>query len=113
MSHLEHGPFSEPEPTTAIVSSQSAFPGRATVRTFIQTWLPQVLAALVVLPLVVQAIVDEVNRHGVVLPDWLGLALGGILTACAVVSAILARIMAIPAVDAWLSHFRLSSTPKR
>lgn len=105
MSHLEPR-------HTAIVSSQSAFPARATVRTFVQSWLPQVLTALLVIPAVVQIILDEVARHGVELPSWLGLVLAGILTACAIVSAVLARIMAIPAVDAALRRFGLSSTPR-
>lgn len=104
--------MSRPEPPTTIVSSQSAFPTRATVRTFVQSWLPQVLTALVVIPAVVQIILDEVAKRGVVLPDWLGLVLAGILTLCAIVSAVLARIMAIPAVDAWLRRIGLSSTPK-
>jgi len=107
MSHLEP----QPESTT-IVSSQSAFPTRATARTFVQAWLPQVLTALVVIPAVVQIVLDEVERNGIVLPPWLGLLLAGVLTVCAAVSAVLARIMAIPAVDAWLRRIRLSSTPK-
>lgn len=97
--------------TTARVTTQQQYPARAAVRTFLQTWLPQLLIALVVIPSVVQIIVDEANKHGVVLPDWLGLALAGILTGCALVSAVLARIMAIPAVDAWLKNFRISSSP--
>jgi hypothetical protein len=97
--------------TTARVTTQQQYPARATARTFLQTWIPQLLTALLVIPAVVQIIVDEVNKHGVVLPDWLGLALAGILTGCALISAVLARIMAIPAVDAWLKTFRISSSP--
>lgn len=97
--------------TTTRVTTQQQHPARAAARTFVQTWLPQLLTALVVIPAIVQIVVDEVNKHGVVLPDWLGLALAGVLTVCALVSAALARIMAIPAVDAWLRHVGMSSAP--
>ena len=92
---------------TTPVTTQQQHPLRAAVRTFFQSWLPQLLAALVVIPLIIEAVVDEVNKHGVILPDWLGLAFAGILTACAITSAILARIMAIPAVDRLLERVLL------
>lgn len=92
-------------------TTQQEHPLRAAVRTFLQSWLPQIVSAVVIIPLVIQAIVDEAAKHGIVLPSWLSLALIGIVTACAFVSAIIARIMAIPGVDKFLERFRLGSAP--
>lgn len=98
---------------TTPTTTQQLHPIRAALRTFLQSWLPGLVIALVVIPDVVQIILDEVNKNGVVLPDWLGLALAGIVTACAVVSAVLARIMAIPAVDRVLERLlSLGSAPE-
>ena len=88
-----------------MTTTQQEHPLRAALRTFVQVWL----AALVVIPEVVQIIVEET---GEALPDNLRLILAGIVTACAVVSAILARIMAIPAVDGLLERvLSLGSAP--
>jgi hypothetical protein len=67
-----------------------------------------VLVLGVVAPLVAAILHDELGEY---LPDaWLAwvVAAGAVLAA---VAAALARIMAIPAVDAWLRHLGLSSTP--
>lgn len=102
MSHLE------PRPTT-IVSSQSAFPGRATWRTVVQNVISVVLTAGVVLPLAVSIAGEELAD---VLPEnWLAWAVGAAASVAAIAAA-LTRIMAIPAVDAALRRFGLSSTPK-
>lgn len=101
--------MSHPEPTTAIVSSQSAFPGRATVRTVVQTVLSVVLTAGVVLPVAVAILGEELAD--VLPPAWLAWLAGGAATVAAIAAA-LTRIMAIPAVDAALRRFGLSSTPK-
>jgi hypothetical protein len=104
MSHLEP----TPEPV-AIVSSQSAFPGRATWRTVVQNVISVILTLGVVLPLVVAIAGEELAD---VLPaDWLLWAAGAAATVAAIAAA-LTRIMAIPAVDAALRQFGLSSTPK-
>lgn len=90
-------------------TTQQEHPVRAALRTFVQVWLPGLLAALVVIPEVVEIIVTET---GDALPENLRLILAGIVTACAVVSAILARIMAIPAVDRLLERvLSLGSAP--
>jgi hypothetical protein len=103
MAHLE------PEQPTIIVSSQSAFPARATWRTVVQNVISVVLTAGVVLPLAVAIAGEELAD---VLPaDWL-LWAAGVAASVAAIAAALTRIMAIPAVDAWLLRFGLSSTPK-
>lgn len=99
--------------TTDRVTTQQQHPLRAAARTFVQSWLPQILAALILVPLVVEAITQTATEYGIPLPGWLGLALAGVVTACAAGSALLARLMAIPAVDAWLRHVGMSSAPAR
>lgn len=93
-----------------MATTQQEHPVRAALRTFLQVWLPGLLAALVVIPEVVQIIVEET---GDAMPENLRLVLAGIVTACAVVSAILARVMAIPAVDRLLERLlSLGSAPQ-
>lgn len=93
-----------------MATTQQEHPVRAALRTFLQVWLPGLAAALVVIPEVVQIIVEET---GDAMPENLRLVLAGIVTACAVVSAILARIMAIPAVDRLLERLlSLGSAPQ-
>lgn len=89
----------------ALVPAQTAFPWRATARTVAQTWLPLLLAALVVVPQILDAILAGP------LPDEVRVWLVAVATGVAAVSATVARIMAIPAVDAWLRHLGLSSMP--
>lgn len=90
-------------------STQQAHPGRASWRTAAQTIISVILVLGVVAPIVAAILHDELGEY---LPEaWLAwvVAAGAVLAA---VSAALARIMAIPAVDAWLRHLGLSSTPK-
>jgi hypothetical protein len=90
-------------------TTQQEHPVRAALRTFVQVWIPSLAVALVVIPEVVRIIVEET---GDALPENLRLILAGIVTAAAVVSAILARIMAIPAVDRVLERvLSLGSAP--
>ncbi|MFD2792595.1 hypothetical protein ACFS27_03440 [Promicromonospora vindobonensis] len=94
---------------TTPVSSQTAFPGRATVRTVVQTVIAVVLTAGVVLPAAVAVLGEELAA--VLPPAWLAWLVGAAATVAAIAAA-LTRIMAIPAVDAALRRFGLSSTPK-
>ncbi|WP_175008107.1 hypothetical protein [Cellulosimicrobium sp. TH-20] len=89
-------------------STQQTYPGRASWRTAVQNVLSVVLVLGIVAPLVAAILRDELGEY---LPDaWLAwvVAASAVLAA---VAAALARIMAIPAVDAWLRHLGLSSTP--
>lgn len=91
-------------PFTESVPTQQAHPWRAVART--------VLAVLVglglVVPLVVQALTDQL---GLYIPDrakaWLVAASAFTIA----LSGAVTRIIAIPAVDAWLRRLGLSSTP--
>ncbi len=89
-------------------STQQTYPARASWRTAVQNVLSVILVLGIVAPIVAAILRDELGAY---LPEaWLAwvVAAGAVLAA---VAAALARIMAIPVVDAWLRHLGLSSTP--
>ncbi|BDZ40837.1 hypothetical protein GCM10025865_01360 [Paraoerskovia sediminicola] len=98
-------PFTASHETPAALPTQQAHPVKAALRTFVQVWLPALLTALFVAPEILEAILDGP------LPDGVRAWLVGASTVLAAVSAAVARVMAIPAVDAWLKHIGLSSEP--
>lgn len=79
--------------------------GQRVLRTLFQVGIPAFLTFAVVLPQIIQALGLPVDSavHG-----WL-IAAAGVVTA---VAAALARIMAIPAVNQWLTSIGLGSVPK-
>lgn len=88
-------------------STQQAEPGRASWRTVVQSALGTIVTLGVVVPLVVAIIGEEL---GDVLPEgWYAWLLGASAVVGAVAGAV-ARIMAIPQVDEWLSRLHLSSS---
>ena len=92
-------------------ATQTEHPTRAAVRTFIQTLIPALPLLVLAVPPVVEVILDETTRHGVTLPGWAYSALAGTAVVCALIAAIVARIMAIPAVEkALLRLTRISGT---
>jgi MFS family permease len=89
-------------------STQQAHPVRASRRTAVQNALSVILVVGLVAPIVAGILSEELGEH---LPEsWLAWVVGA-AAVLAAVSAALARIMAIPAVDAWLRHLGLSSMP--
>lgn len=86
----------------AEASTQAANPGRAALRTAVQTAVPAFLGLLVILPMIIQAIVEGFGQH---LPPSMYLWLTGAATAITAASATLARISAIPAVIDWTRRF--------
>jgi len=105
MSHLEP----KPEIPTAIVSSQSAFPARATWRTVVSYALSTIMTLGVIVPVALAIIQEEL---GELIGDQGMAVLFAISGVVVAIAAALTRIMAIPAVDAALRRFGLSSTPK-
>jgi hypothetical protein len=89
-------------------STQQLYPGRASWRTAVQSALGVILTLGVVLPVVVSVIGDGMDAY---LPDAWRAWLVGAAAFVAALSATLARVMAIPAVDGWLRSLGLSSTP--
>lgn len=90
------------------MSTQQRFPGRASWRTAVQNIVGTIIVLGVIAPIVVAIIGDELGH---LLPDHILTLLVAVAGAIAAVSATLARIMAIPAVDQWLRKLGLSSTP--
>lgn len=93
--------------TDTTTPTQVQHPTRAAIRTAVQTFLPLVIVALAVIPQIIEAILDEQSIPGW-LRGWL-VILSGVVAA---VAGIIARIMAIPAVNAWLSGVGLSAQPR-
>lgn len=98
--------------SVAVEPTQVRRPWRATLRTFVQALIPSVFLAAVVVPQVVQAILDESSSRNIHIPDSLRLALLAISAGVAFVAALLARIMAIPAVEVLLRKVGLGAAPK-
>ena len=94
-------------------STQEQFPWKTTLRTTIQVGVPTLLTLLVVVPIMLQILVDELGPSGSgIIPEnataWLLGASGVIIS----LSAAITRIMAIPAVNSWLSLIGLAPEPK-
>lgn len=92
-------------PRTA-VPTQVQRPWRTTLRTVVQVGIPVLLGLGVVVPQIVQIILDEA---GETLPGGVRAALLGVAAVLVAVSAILTRIMAIPQVELLLRRHRLLS----
>lgn len=92
----------------APVSGEIWFKAQRVLRTIVQV-IVGTAGALGVFVLVAPQVLDAVAD---VLPaSWVAWAAGIIATAAAI-SAALSRVMAIPAVDAWLKTLGLGSAPK-
>lgn len=81
--------------------TQVARPWRTTIRTALQTGVSSLLLLGLVVPEVVEIVLEET---GAAMPDRLRLVLLGAAAAVTVASSIVTRIMAIPYVDDWLAR---------
>jgi len=79
-------------------STQAANPGRATLRTAVQTGIGAFVGLLVILPLAIQSVLDD---YGEQFPDSLRLWLAGLAAIITAWSAIITRVMAVPGVIEW------------
>lgn len=97
---------------TAVVvdPTQVRRPWRSTLRTAVQVAIPTLLALGIVVPQVVQIILDEV---GEAMPPRLRLALLGISACVVSAAAVVTRVMAIPKVEEFLRRWApwLSAAP--
>lgn len=90
-------------------TTQQQHPGRATARTVVQGVVATVATLGLILPTVAQIINEDLGAY---LPeDWVAWLIGA-AAAIAAVAGALARIMAIPAVDAALERLGLGSGPQ-
>lgn len=81
------------------------FKAQRVLRTIVQVGIPAFLTFNLILPQIVEAV-------GGVLPPEAFIWLNGIAAGITAVAAALARIMAIPQVNAWLVTLGLGSVPK-
>ena len=90
-------------PKHSLAASQTAHPWRATLRTALQVGIPVIFTLGIVVPQVVDIVLEETGARTTV-PAWLTATLFGLSAVVTGLSAVLARVMAIPAVNAWLSR---------
>ncbi len=93
----------------AVQPTQVRHPNKAALRTFVQTLLAAVALLGLVVPEVVDIILEETDGN---LPDGFRVVLLAASAGVATIAAIVARIMAIPAVEVLLRRVGLASTPK-
>lgn len=86
----------------AATSTQAAFPNRAALRTAVTTGLSALLGLLVIVPMVIQAVLDGFGQH---LPPGVYAWLAGAAIAITAASATLTRIAAIPGVIEWTRKY--------
>lgn len=90
----------------ASAPSQVVHPWRATLRTVLQVGVPAVLVLVVVLPEVLTVLVEELGAQ---LPAGVTAFLVAAAAFITALAGALARIAAIPRVNAWLGRFRLDA----
>jgi len=90
----------------AIIPSQVVHPWRAAFRTFVQVFVPAVMLVLTVGPAVLQIIAEQFRG---LVPDGFITWLLGASVFLATLAATVARIMAIPQVNALLERIKLGA----
>lgn len=91
-------------------ATQVAFPGKAVLRTLVQIGIPAFVVLVGVIPLIIQIALEELGEH---MPDSVRLWLIGAAAFITAVGLAITRVMAIPAVNAWLSKLGLAATPRK
>ena len=90
-------------------ATQVAYPGRAVLRTLVQIGIPSFVGLVVVVPLIIQIVLEELGEH---MPESLRLWLVGAAAVITAAGLAITRVMAIPAVNHWLARLGLAATPK-
>lgn len=93
--------------TTATVP-EIWFKAKRAVRTIVQTLIVLVPIANAVAAAIISYLNDQTD---VTVPGWVFLALNGIVVATALLAGLVARVMAVPGVNAWLVKIGLGSVP--
>lgn len=89
------------------------FPNKRVIRTVLQSiagFIVALAGALAIFQLVAPQVLEAVRE--VLPPSWYAW-LVGFIAAVGVLAGVLAKVMAIPQVDAWLKHFGAGSTPAK
>lgn len=92
--------------TNPIQPTQVREPGKAALRTVVQTTIGVLLALGIIVPAALAIIGEELQQW---LPPYAVEIMGTVAAAAVAISAITARIMAIPTVNAWLARVGLSA----
>lgn len=94
-----------PKSGTVKVATEIWYKAQRVLRTLIQVVIPAFLGFAIVLPMIIEALGLPVDSE---LRLWLVAVAAGV----SAVAAAIARVMAIPAVNAWLVKIGLGSVPK-
>lgn len=94
---MEPNPPVVPEP---VPPTQVTHPWKATLRTFVQTWIAGAVAFLLAWPLVEPVISEYVDT----LPPYIARFVLPTVTVIASIAGLVAKLMAIPRVNEWLTH---------
>lgn len=83
-----------------------------------QRALRTIVQALIVLVPIVNGLALAAGAYlaeqtDLTIPGWVFLVLNGAVTVTAVLMGLVARLMAVPGVNEWLTRFGLGSVPKR
>ena len=85
--------------TSPAAPTQGRFSPRAVVRTVLQVGIPAFLTLALVVPQIVDAILEQVGEAA---PSWLRSSLLAVAAGVTAAAAIITRVMAIPQVEAFL-----------
>lgn len=84
------------------------YKAKRVLRTIVQGLVVLVPAANLVAAAIANYLAEQVD---VVVPAWVFIALNGIVVATALLMGLVARVMAVPGVNAWLVKVGLGSVP--
>ena len=105
------GTYLDGQPVTPVTPTQVAHPWRASLRTALFVVAPLLVLLVGVVPEVIQIILEETGRAGVVLPEWVRPALLGLSAAATAIAAILNRIALLPRANEILTALRIGPKP--
>lgn len=101
-------------PRNVGVPTQVANPKRASWRTFVQTAIATLITLNVSLPIIATFLADNSDVAAKILGQWYGPIVAGVnfaVIVAAFVAKLIAQIMAIPAVNAWIEKYLPALAP--
>lgn len=104
------GTYLDGQPVTP-TPTQVEHPWRASLRTALFVVVPLLVLVVGIVPEVIQIILEETVRAGVVLPEWVRPALLGLSAATTAIAAITNRIALLPRVNELLTALRIGPKP--
>lgn len=104
------GTYLDGQPVTP-TPTQVEHPWRASLRTALFVVVPLLVLVVGIVPEVIQIVLEETVRAGVVLPEWVRPALLGLSAATTAIAAILNRIALLPRANELLTALRIGPKP--